>query len=838
MRIVFLFILFVLSLQTAHTQNVNYVSNRKPLQTTPFIALPLGSVTPRGWLATQLSLQKTGLTGHAEEIFSELKADAAWLGGKAPDSDWERPPYYLRGLVSLAYALHDDELKQKAQKWIDWALNSQAADGSFGPPTNNDWWARMPLLYALCDHYEATNDTRVIPFLTKYFRYELTELTKRPLKEWASVRAADNVDVIFWLYNRTGDTFLLDLSGKIKSQAYNYTDIFSDNTFLTDFHNDFFPKHGVNIAQAYKYGPVFYQQTHDVRDKEAFRMGVLNLLPYHTQITGMNSCTEFLSGTSSIQGVELCSTAERMHCDEIATRITGDPLIGDELEKITFNQLPAGISPDFHQHQYYTLPNQVQSKQGNNGFGQDYGNGVMPGPYSGYPCCRFNMHFAWPKYTQNCWMATADNGLAVTAYAPSNVQAKVAQGVAVTIAEETNYPFEEQIRFKVTIARATPFPVQLRIPAWCAKPVVKVNGQVQQGVTPGSYYTINRAWKNKDQIVLDLPMTITTSTWVNHSVGIERGPLVFTLKMNEQWKVKKEHTFNGTDFSEYEVFPANDWNYGLSIDTQAPEKYISIEQGKMPENPFLPETTPVRLKLKAKKVADWGLAANGVHAAEPPINAKASGPEEDITLIPFGAQRIRVTYFPLISETPATEKTFTDRFEANGKNPWVNFGGGWQQAGGKYFSESYNLRGPKSIATGTHFKDLTFDASITILNDDTEGGILFRVSSPAVGVDAYHGYYAAISTNSQLILGKANNKWESLATFPTNITKNTAYKLRVVTQGNAISVYLDDMNTPKIKVTDSSYSAGAIGLRQYSGSDTKDPSGKTVVYEDVSVTGG
>ena len=73
----------------------------------------------------------------------------------------------------------------------------------------------------------------------------------------------------------------------------------------------------MNVAQAYKYGPVFYQQTHAPRDKEAFMAGVRNLMPYHTQITGMNSCTEFLSGMSSIQGVELCSTAERTALDEI-----------------------------------------------------------------------------------------------------------------------------------------------------------------------------------------------------------------------------------------------------------------------------------------------------------------------------------------------------------------------------------------------------------------------------------------------------------------------------------------------------------------------------------------
>jgi hypothetical protein len=824
-----------LGLSRTYAQNTNYISNRTPLQPTPFVALPLGSITPKGWLATQLTLQKDGLTGHSEALYSELKADAAWLGGKAPDSDWERPTYYLRGLIGLAYSLHDAELKQRAQKWIDWALNSQAADGSFGPTTNNDWWARMPMLYALCDYQEATHDARVVPFLTKYFRYQLAELSQRPLKEWASARAADNVDVIFWLYNRTGDAFLLTLATKIKEQAYNYTDIFSQNTFITDFHGDFFPKHGVNVAQAYKYGPVFYQQTHAAKDKDAFLKGIKNLEPYHTHITGMNSCTEFLSGNSSIQGVELCSTAERMFCDEIAIRILGDATIGDELEKIAFNQLPAGISPDFRQHQYYTLPNQVQSKDGHNGFGQDYANGVVPGPYSGYPCCRFNLHMAWPKYTQHCWMATAANGLVAAAYAPSSVQARVENNIPVTITEETDYPFEEQIRFTVTLDRTATFPLQLRIPAWCTAPVVKVNGKVQKGVTSGTYYTISRTWKNNDKVVLDLPMTVKTSTWVNHSVGIERGPLIYTLQMEEQWKRKKEHTIDGIDFSEYEVLPANDWNYGLVVDPKAPANSITIERTAMPENPFKPETTPIRLKVKARKIEGWGLAANDVHAAEPPINVQPTGPEQQVTLVPFGAQRIRVTYFPLIGQPVATEqRAFADPFTGNGKNPWVNFAGGWQQAGGKYVSESYNLDGAKSVVTTTHFDNLTMDATVTILDDATEGGVLFRTSSPAVGVDAYKGYYAAVSTKGSLILGKSNNAWQSLKEIPATIVKNKPYHLRIVAKGDRIQVYLDDMTTPQITVTDATYTAGAIGLRQYSGTDTRDPSGKTVIYEKVS----
>ncbi|MBC8062126.1 MAG: glycoside hydrolase family 127 protein [Clostridiaceae bacterium] len=822
---------------TVSAASINYVSNRAPLVNTRFITLPLGSVNANGWLLTQLQLQRDGLTGNSEAIYPELGSNSAWLGGNAPDSDWERPAYYVKGLVSLAYTLNDAGLKQKAQKWIDWSLKSQKADGSFGPSTNNDWWPRMPMLNAIMDYYEATNDSRVIPFMTNYFHYEANNLGNRPLSSWGSARAADNVDAILWLYNRTGDSFLLNLTDSIKNQVYNYSEIFTNNTFLTSFPQDFMPKHNVNVSEAYKYPPVFYQRTNSAVDRDAFMAGYNNLYPYHTQITGMNSGTEFLSGNSSTQGVELCSTVERMLCDEIATRILGDARIGDQLEKIAFNQLPGALDENIHQLQYYTLPNQVQSIIGGNGYAQDYGNGVVPGPYSGYPCCCFNLHMGWPKYVQNSWMGTVDNGLAVTAYGPTKVNAKVGNGVNVSFTEATNYPFEEQMRFTFNASQTVAFPLELRIPTWCSKPVVKVNGIIQSGVAPGTYYKINRTWNNGDVVTLDVPMSIKTSTWTNNSVGIERGPLVYSLKVGESWVKANNYNFNNTDFSEYQVHPTTAWNYGLNIDRNNPEASITVQKGVMPTNPFIPATTPVTLKVNAQQIPAWGLDINGIHASEPPVSPVASSqPVQQVTLIPFGAERLRVTYLPVIGKPSGPSTSFADNFPTNGPNKWVNFGGGWQQQNGKYYSESYNIGGVKSVATTTNFSDFTYEVNVNIQNGGTEAGEIFRVSNPANGANAYNGYYAGISTNGQVVLGKSSNNWTQLGSTAMQINIGKAYHMKVITKGSNIQVFVEDMITPKINVNDSSYTSGSIGLRQYCGSGTGDPSGQTVIFDSVTVT--
>ena len=93
--------------------------------------LPLGSIRPAGWLRSQMEIQASGLGGHLDEVWPDVGPNSGWLGGKG--ESWERGPYFLDGLVPLAWQLDDARLKQKAQPWLEWTLNSQTPDGMFGP---------------------------------------------------------------------------------------------------------------------------------------------------------------------------------------------------------------------------------------------------------------------------------------------------------------------------------------------------------------------------------------------------------------------------------------------------------------------------------------------------------------------------------------------------------------------------------------------------------------------------------------------------------------------------------------------------------------------------------
>jgi hypothetical protein len=787
-------------------------SNRAPLLATPFTALPLGSVRPQGWLLTQFKLQRDGLTGNAETVYaSDLGTNSGWLGGTG--DSWERSPYYYKGLIPLAYGLNDASLKQKAQKWMDWLLDHQRADGYIGPAANNDWWPRMLATYALRDYYEATGDPRVPPFLDKYFHYMLANLPSRPLADWGKARAGDEMDVAFWLYNRNGDTNLLTLVKLLHEQADDWTDIFTSNRFAL-YGADFQPKHNVNVEQALKMPGVYHQLSEQPDDLNALTLGLDNLMREHGLSCGINSGTEFLSGNASIQGVELCAIVEAMLSLETAIRTTGDPVLADRLEMISFNALPAALAHDIKGIQYYTLPNNVIAIYGGHGFNQDYPNATLPGPDSGYPCCRYNFHMGWPKYVQNSWAATDDGGLALLAYGPTVVNA-MAGGRQVQITEDTGYPFEEQVRLRVSVAGQAKFPLVLRIPGWCGDATITVNGRAQSGFKAASFFRLERTWHNGDVVVVDLPMPVQTRTGPSRSVAINRGPVVYSLKIGEQWRVRTPDPL-GQGYDEFEVHATTPWNYALQLNPDDPAATLAFTNFPTPANPFDPAEPSVELIARARQLPDWTIGWRGTHAFEPPSSPVASSsPLQTVTLVPFGSQHMRISWFPYLGIPSPTAGAFAETFDQNWSQRWTVFGGNWSARNGTLSTVPDSANGAKALAMETAFTNFTYEADVSV-GSAGDAGLIFRVSKPDIGADAYCGYYAGINSGrSELEFGYASNSWNPIAHVPMTFTANKSYHLKVEADGPHFRIFIDHADQPVMEVEDHHFSSGMVGVRDY-----------------------
>ena len=238
------------------------------------------------------------------------------------------------------------------------------------------------------------------------------------------------------------------------------------------------------------------------------------------------------------------------------------------METISFNALPAALANDIKGIQYFTLPNNVIAINGGHGYNQDYANGSVPGPNSGFPCCRYNFHMGWPKFVQNSWAATADGGLAALAYGPTVVNSLI-NGQQVQITEDTGYPFAEQIRLTVSVSNSVAFPLALRIPGWCSNATITVNGQAQTGILPAAFFRVQRTWNNGDQVVINLPMPVQTQPGPDRSVSVNRGPVVYSLKIGEQWTVSTPDPL-GLGFDEYNVHATTPWAYALQLNPTNP----------------------------------------------------------------------------------------------------------------------------------------------------------------------------------------------------------------------------------------------------------------------------
>lgn len=623
-----------------------------------FSPLPLGTIEPSGWLKNQLNLQASGLSGFLPEIFNDVGQGSGWLGGEG--ENWERGPYYVDGLLPLAVLTKNSRLYEYADRFIQWSLNSQDKSGFFGPQENPDWWPRMVMLKPLTLYGDLDQSGKVEEFLTNYFKYQLNNLDGQPLYRWARARGFENLVSLFWLYEKTNASWLLELAEKIREQTLDWSEYFLNPPYKTntkhylDFKKvnweymdrddpdakkvfkTFMYTHVVNVAMALKAPWYFYRLTKSTKDLKAALNGYEAIMEYHGTANYLFTGDEHLAGLNPSQGTELCAVVELMYSLENLLSQTGVSKYGDFLEKIAYNALPAAISPDFWSHQYDQQTNQISCTIGKRDWTNNDIDANIFGLEPNYGCCTANFHQGWPKFTLSLWLK-AEDGIVLSLYAPSTVSFVAPSGEKVVIAMDTEYPFNDKVKLKFKLNQPAQFKLYFRQLAG-ASFILKLNGEeVTEVFNENGFLSLLRTWKPQDELVIQWMIEPCLRRFANDSLSVERGPLVFALPLGERWvKVR-----GITPSADYELSPQKSWQWGMLENTA-----FEVEHQKLTLQPFNSDSPPIIVKASGAMVENW--PEENLSAGKIPKPQLTKRELKELELIPYGAAKLRIAQFPII----------------------------------------------------------------------------------------------------------------------------------------------------------------------------------------------
>lgn len=634
-------------------------------------------IKPAGWLKKQLLLQANGLTGNIEKVFSDLSADNAWLGGKG--EAWERGPYYLDGLVPLAFLLNDKQLIKKVYNWIEAILGSNNPSVGFGPLRSVDYWPRSVVQKALISFYRATGDDRVISFLLEYYNFVLKRIDEFPPYFWASARALEGMEAMLEVYNLTKDEVVPQLIEKLKEYGYDWRQYFENFSYekpMTKYTSQFIFKlgkaigepidrmvrmsqripaqknkkqvaafnnnklvklimltHGVNIAMAYKYPLVygFFKKEKDIAERT--KAGFDTVMRSHGLAIGLHSSDEHLMGSDASGGVELCTVAEQSYSFEEALRLTKDNFFADMTEYYMFNAFPATFTQDMTAHQYVQQPNQIAADRKPRQFFDTNKEANIFGVAPNFGCCAANMHQGFPKFAENLVYSDGEK-LYFLMFSPFEVNTVIG-GKNVDITQTSDYPFENKAVFE--IRRAEKQEIVIRVPSFTEK--VVLNGKEQE-FQPDS--KISLTVNSGDTVILHFAEELKVFDNADGSIGIRRNNLLFAMPLDfEERFVRGQRPFHYREFvghSEFAFAP-------IIIDGK-PE-IIGKKILELGEYPFDRQNRRIEYSIKARRVTNWKAGKN---SAQSPPALPQFGEAVDIPLTPYGCTYLRITQFPKAKE--------------------------------------------------------------------------------------------------------------------------------------------------------------------------------------------
>ncbi len=659
----------------------NEQARKKPVKAySRFALLPQGNIAPSNWLLQYARInadnwildyarrrdpgvyaEYSRRSNHPQPVFNEHDETIDFCGYIA---------YFGSALIHYAQLLPDSKVAQEADPWVQSVLAAQDSDGylgGFAPEARwQHWleiWSLALVLDALLYRYEAAGEHCLLNASERAAQAVMKAWHEPPAKFEKSVFSGEGilfVATLCKLYGFTGKEAYLSFARELLRQCGKTQAYLSGGDAAV--HN-----HAVIEADNVPAPAVVYEYAGDPELLKASEAGWQMMLHY-ISVDGTPHGNEMMFNIGSRANSEHCGAVNWMVANQVLTRMTGNTKYADAAERAMFNGYPAGKSPDGQMVGYMHSPNQLVATEWSNPHDNDgdldwwasrqhFSTAHEP------LCCNSNGPRAIPFYVESM-ILRAEDGLAVAHYGPCKVNTTLPNVGRVTLTMDTAYPFEDEVRVEVEPERPASFGLRFRIPGWCVAASLEVNGtRSQPNPQPGAFATLQRRWEPGDKITLQFQNQVRL-VWRRKTefhlrvqcAAVERGPLVFALPVQEDWQSFTAPAHGpGQDIKSYRLLPKAGavWNYALIVDRDHPERSLSLRKLSVPDNaqPWGVHP-PVGLEVKARRVLNWQMEGDSQHPKTPgfPFNPmKLADEVETVTLVPYGATRLRMAFLPIVA---------------------------------------------------------------------------------------------------------------------------------------------------------------------------------------------
>jgi len=446
-----------------------------------------------------------------------------------------RGPYFsdsdlFKWMEGAAYVVHlypDDPTAAELQRVVDDVVAAQCDDGYLNTffikdiadqrfrnlMAEHEFYCAGHLIHAACAHYRATGSTKLLDAARRYADYLCSVFG--PDKRYGRSGHEELEAAMVELYRTTGDGKYLHFAGYLLDGL--------------EFHNrSELRGHAVRQGYFCMGGADYYVETGDAQYWDTLTRLFDDLVRRKMYITGGMGAQQHHEAFGAAYQLPN-ATAYAETCAAISNVLWNRRMLlaepncryADVLERALYNGVLSGVSLSGDEYFYV---NPLASSGGH-----------KRQPWFGCTCCPTNMVrtlASIPSYLYD----VSDGGVWVHLYDNSTLSWQLPDGRALTLQQQTGYPWDGRVEMTVTPQAASEFSVFLRIPGWCRKARLEVNGKAVADVRCGTYKEIRREWKPGDTLALqmDMPAEIVEShprvPENRGCVAIQRGPVVYCIE--------------------------------------------------------------------------------------------------------------------------------------------------------------------------------------------------------------------------------------------------------------------------------------------------------------------